>query len=83
MKLNYYSDTDSLYIDLSSSKSVESQEVSSGVVVDYDASDKITGIDIDHASTILDLAELVVTHLPTKKQGYRPNKYRTIRKIKN
>ena len=37
MKLNYYADTDSLYIDLSERASVESREISEGVVVDYDA----------------------------------------------
>ena len=36
MKLNYFPDTDSLYIDLSHRPSVESQEVSEGVVLDYD-----------------------------------------------
>ena len=58
MKLNYYAETDSLYIDLSSRPSVDSVEISDGVVVDYDANGKITGIDIDHASENLDLAEL-------------------------
>ena len=37
MKLNYFPDTDSLYIDLSQKPSVESREVSEGVVLDYDA----------------------------------------------
>jgi uncharacterized protein YuzE len=69
MKLNYYKDTDSLYIDFSSGVSVDSREISEGVVADYDASGKITGIDIDHASEILDLGELIMSHLPTKKQA--------------
>jgi uncharacterized protein YuzE len=68
MKFNYYPDTDSLYIDLSSKKSVDSKEISEGVVLDYDASGKVAGIDIDHASKILDLAEMVMNHLPIKKQ---------------
>ena len=37
MKLNYYADTYSLYIDLSERVSVESREISEGVVLDYDA----------------------------------------------
>jgi uncharacterized protein YuzE len=36
MKLNYYSDTDSLYIDLAERTSVESPEISEGVVLDCD-----------------------------------------------
>ena len=64
MKLNYYPDTDSLYIDLSSRPSTESQEVSEGVVLDYDAEGNLVGIDIDHASRKLDLSEIVASHIP-------------------
>ncbi len=64
MKLDYYPDTDSLYIDFSSRPSVESQEVSPGVVLDYDAEGTLVGIDIDHASRKLDLRELVTSHIP-------------------
>jgi len=41
MKINYYPETDSLYIDLSSNPSVDSVEVSEGVVIDYDAKGQI------------------------------------------
>ena len=50
MKLNYYSETDSLYIDLTEHPSVESREVSEGIVLDYDAEGNLAGIDIDNAS---------------------------------
>ena len=64
MKLSYYPDTDSLYIDLISRPSTESIEVSEGVVLDYDAAGNLVGIDIDHASSKLDLAELVTSQMP-------------------
>lgn len=64
MKLNYYPDTDSLYIDLSGRTSVESREISEGVVLDYDAGGKLVGIDIDNASTKVDLRKLIVSRLP-------------------
>ena len=64
MKLSYYPETDSLYIDLSSKPSAESQEVSDGVVLDYDVEGNLTGIDIDHASRKLDLRELITSHIP-------------------
>ncbi len=69
MKLNYYNDTDSLYIDLSLSKSVESKEISDGVIIDYDSFGNVTGIDIDNASKILDLKEFTMSHLPFQKQA--------------
>lgn len=37
MKLKYYPETDSLYIDLSAKTSVDSKEVAEGIVLDYDA----------------------------------------------
>ena len=64
MKLNYYPETDSLYIDLTSRPSVESQEVSAGVVLDYDADGNLVGIDIDHASRKLNLSEVVTSQIP-------------------
>ena len=71
MKLNYYPDTDSLYIDLSSRTSSESKEVVQGVVVDFDEAGNIVGIDIDRASNILDLTELELGKLPLDKQKIR------------
>ncbi len=68
MKLNYYPDTDSLYIDLSSKTSVTSEEITEGVVLDYDNDGNIVGIDIDHASVKLDLKELVLSKLPVGLQ---------------
>jgi uncharacterized protein YuzE len=63
MKLAYYSETDSLYIDLSEQASVESREISEGVVLDYDADGSLVGIDIDNASRKVQLEHLVLTGL--------------------
>jgi uncharacterized protein YuzE len=49
MKLHYHPDTDSLYIEFSERPSVDSREISEGVVVDYDADGKVVEIDIDNA----------------------------------
>jgi uncharacterized protein YuzE len=66
MKLNYYPETDSLYIDLSEKPSVESREISEGVVLDYDAEGNLVGIDIDNASTKVHLKELSLRKLPAE-----------------
>jgi len=66
MKFNYYPETDSLYIDLSEKKSVESKEVANGVVIDFDDKGAIVGIDIDRASKIVDLRRLESASLPIK-----------------
>ena len=66
MKLNYYKDTDSLYIDLSEKKSVDSREISEGTQLDYDQSGNLVGIDIDNASSKVQLNRLVLSKLPGK-----------------
>jgi uncharacterized protein YuzE len=68
MKLNYYADTDSLYIDLSSKTSVTSEEISEGIVLDFDKDGNIVGLDIDQASWKLDMNELVLSKLPVSLQ---------------
>ena len=67
MKIAYYPDTDSMYIDLSSKKSADSREVSPGVVLDYDSEGNLVGIDIDNASKKLDLNELILSKIPAAK----------------
>lgn len=66
MKLNYYSETDSLYIDLSEQSSTESMEISEGIVLDYDADGKLVGIDIDNASNKVNLERLILSKFPSK-----------------
>lgn len=64
MKLNYYPDTDSLYIDLAERQSADSREVSDGIILDYDVDGNLVGIDIDNASKKLELRTLVLSKLP-------------------
>jgi uncharacterized protein YuzE len=69
MRLNYYPETDSLYIDLAERPSTKSKEVSEGIVLDYDSEGNLVGIDIDNASKKLDLKTLVLNKLPTEIQS--------------
>ena len=66
MRLNYYPETDSLYINLSEQPSVESQEISEGILLDYDAEGQLVGIDIDNASNKIDMEKLILSRLPSK-----------------
>ncbi|NTW53684.1 MAG: DUF2283 domain-containing protein [Chlorobaculum sp.] len=68
MKISYYPDTDSLYIDLSEQPSVESREVAEGIVLDYDAEGRLAGIDIDNASKKVNLKTLTLNKLPADGQ---------------
>ena len=68
MKISYYPDTDSLYIDLSEQPSAESREISEGIVLDYDAQGRLVGIDIDNASKKVELRKLTLHKLPANEQ---------------
>ena len=72
MKLNYYPETDSLYIDLSELPSVESREISEGVILDYGADGRLVGIDIDNASHKVEMEKLVLSKLPATVERVRP-----------
>lgn len=66
MKLHYYAETDSLYIELSSADSAETRAINDQVNIDFDAEGGIVGIDIDHASERLDLTSLETSDLPLR-----------------
>jgi len=69
MKLSYYADTDSLYIDLADRPSTDSREVTPGVVLDFDADGALVGIDIDRASRQLDVSGLSKGSVPVELVG--------------
>jgi uncharacterized protein YuzE len=64
MKLHYYPETDSLYIELMKTPGAEAREIVEGLVVDFDAAGNVVGFDIDHASRKLDLSKVETVALP-------------------
>jgi uncharacterized protein YuzE len=54
------------YIDLISTPSAQSKEISEGVVLDYDAEGNLVGIDIDNASRKIDLKEVILSKIPAE-----------------
>ncbi len=66
MKLHYYPETDSLYIELRPEPGTDTREVASGLNVDLDANGDVVGFDIDHASRKLDLTSLETIALPLR-----------------
>lgn len=67
MKLHYYPETDSLYIELQSSPGAETREVAEGLNVDFDSQGAVVGFDIDFASKRMDLTSLETIALPVGK----------------
>ena len=63
MRLDYYPETDSLYIELADRPGTDAEEIRPGVVLDLDAASVPVGIDIEHASRLLDLTRVDTTNL--------------------
>ena len=64
MRLSYDRDTDSLYIHLTERPAADANEVSDGVVLDFDAQGALVGIDVQHASRVADLSRFLVENVP-------------------
>ena len=64
MTFRYFPDTDMLYLELVSGVSTESEEVAPGIVLDFDDKNHVLGIEIEDASTFIDLSKLEVSALP-------------------
>jgi uncharacterized protein YuzE len=64
MKLHYYPETDSLYIELKSVSGTQTREIVEGLNVDLDGKGDVVGFDIDHASGKLDLSRIETIALP-------------------
>ena len=69
MKMHYYPETDSLYIELRSGDGVEVKKIAEGFNADFDIKGRVVSFDIDCASIILDLTTLDVVALPHKSMG--------------
>jgi uncharacterized protein YuzE len=64
MKLHYYPETDSLYIELKDAPGTETREIVEGLNVDLDAKGEVVGFDIDRASRKFDLTKVETISLP-------------------
>ncbi len=67
MRLSYDPTTDSLYIHLVERPAADSDEVTDGVVLDYDAAGALVRIDVQHVSQRADLERLSVSRLPLRE----------------
>lgn len=64
MRIEYFPETDSLYIELAARPGADVREVDDGIVIDLDADGHAVGIDIDQASLHLDLSSLDLRGVP-------------------
>ena len=63
MKVQYFSETDTLYIEFSRDDVVETRELDENTMLEVDAKGKVCAITFEHASERTDLNQLEVTGL--------------------
>ncbi|MCA6503188.1 MAG: DUF2283 domain-containing protein [Pseudanabaena sp.] len=67
MKIHYFADTDTLFIELSDRPSVRTEEINELVTVDFDTEEKLVGITIESARNQVDLNSInILTNLELK-----------------
>ena len=49
MKVRYFEDTDTLYIELSDNKAASTEELNDNVLLELDSNGKVVGLTIEHA----------------------------------
>ena len=67
MKLSYFPETDTLYIELAQGQGADAAEIGEGIVGDFDADGRLVGLEIEHASTRVDVTRLKTDGLPIAK----------------
>lgn len=60
MKISYFEDTDTLYIEFRDSEIVESKDLDENTVLDMDAQGNVCAITFEHASQRTDVRHLTV-----------------------
>jgi len=60
MKLKYFSDTDTLYIEFQNNDVTESKDMDENTIFDFDADGNICAITFEHASQRTDINHLTV-----------------------
>jgi uncharacterized protein YuzE len=58
VKISYFKDTDTLYIELRANAAVESRDVDEDTLLDLDSGGNVCGITIEHASERTDIPSI-------------------------
>ena len=67
MRLHYYPETESLYIELRDEPGTNSREVADGLLADLNDQGRVVGLDLDCAFHSVDLSEVEAIGLPLPK----------------
>jgi uncharacterized protein YuzE len=60
VKVKYFKDTDTIYIEFQSRKVVESRDLDENTILDLDADGKLCAITVEHASNRMDVEQVTL-----------------------
>jgi uncharacterized protein YuzE len=66
MKVKYFSDTDTAYIEFSNQEVAETKDINENILIDLDKNGQLVGMTIEHADAQANLSEFSLQQL-TKK----------------
>ena len=61
MKMSYFEETDTLYIEFKEESVVETKDLDSNTLLDVDENGQIIALTLEHASTRTDVSQLVLS----------------------
>lgn len=64
MKIRYFVDTDTLYVELNTRPVVETREINENTLLDLDAEGVLVAITVEHARQSTDLSDLSLQQIP-------------------
>jgi uncharacterized protein YuzE len=64
MKIQYFKDTDTLYIEFKESQVAETKDLDENTLLDFDRDGNICGITVEHASQRVDIPRLSYEQVP-------------------
>ena len=66
MKVRYFDDTDTAYVEFSNHSSAETKEINDNILLDLDSNGNLVGMTIEHASVQADIAEMSFQQIKKK-----------------
>lgn len=60
MKMSYFADTDTLYIEFLSATAVDTKDLDANTLIDYDNEGNVVSITLEHASARTDVAKITL-----------------------
>jgi uncharacterized protein YuzE len=66
MKVRYFADTDTAYVEFRSHPATETREINESIYIELDDAGNLVGMTIEHASTQANISEISFQRLPQK-----------------